>query len=168
MTKLRGHLQVLYLGYLALGVEDRDARALDVRKTRQSGLAGVSRGRGHDHDPVPALAPRDRHQVWQQLECHVFEGAGGTMGEFEQPVAAQRCERCHGGRIEVLGVGVSHAGADLLGRVVGDERCKHLLGRLVVVLVDHCGHVERLFAELVGYVESPVGCDASQYRLLAR
>ena len=55
VTGLGGHLEVLDVGDLALGVEDGDAGVRHARKAVQGRLAGVSGGGGDDHH-VPAVA----------------------------------------------------------------------------------------------------------------
>ena len=164
---LAGHLQVLDVADLAVGVEDGDAGAGHVGKALEGGLAGVAGGGGHDHDVLATALARHAHQARQHLQRHVLEGAGGAMVELEQPVGAQRGERGHGGGVEVGAVGAGDAGGDLVSGVVGEQRAQHVACGGVVVLAGDAGQVDLGLAELVGHVQAAVGGDAGKNCLLA-
>ena len=164
---LRGHLEMLDLGHLALGIEHRDARALHARKACERRLAGVAGGGGDDHDVPAALRACHGHQTGQHLECHVLEGAGGAMVELKEPIVSQGGERRDGGRVEVGGVGAPHAGGELLIRIVAQQHPKDLACRLMIGLAGERGHVELGLTHGIADEEAPIGCDAGEDSLLA-
>ena len=164
---LGGHLEVLDVGDLALGVEDGDAGVRHARKAIQGRLAGVSGGGGDDHHVTSVACARDAHELRQHLQGDVLEGVRGAVVELEQPVCAERGHRRHGRGVPLAAVGRLHARRELVLGVVGKQNAQHLAGRLVEALgADGC-EVHLGLTEPVRHVQAAVGGDSAKDSLLA-
>lgn len=94
---LRGHLQLLHRADAILGIEDQDPGMGGVAEALQRRLSGVAGGSHQDDDlPSPCFGSRYPHEMGQDLERHVLEGAGrarATARGYAAPLPAYGQER---------------------------------------------------------------------------
>ncbi len=123
---LRHHLEALHLADALAGIEHQDLRIRYIPEPLQRRLAGIAGG-GHQNDDLFAgrrLLHRRAHEMRQNLQRHVLEGAGGTVPQLQHmhPVA-KGMQRSDGRGVELSAVCAVGAGGDFLsGKVRQKQR----------------------------------------------
>ena len=164
---LGGHLEVLDVGDLAVGVEDGDAGAGHVGEALERGLAGVAARGGHDHDAAAVALAGHAHELRQHLQGHVLEGARGAVPELEHPLVAAAHGGRHGGGVEVLAIGGAHAPGDLVGREVVEQVPQHEAGAVLVGAGQQLVERRCPRGDVVSHEQAAIGGDALENGLLA-
>ena len=152
-------MQPLRLGYAAVGIEHRAARAGHVGKAGQRRLAGIAAG-GHEDKHLAVFAHgagRRGEQMRQKRQRHVLEGQRRAVIKLHDVNAAGQLAQRGDAVIVKAGVGgVDHA-AQLLAGKAGQETLEYAHGALVIIERGHIAQIVfRNLRKGLGHEQSPV------------
>lgn len=166
---MRGHLQFLNAGDLALRIEHRDAGALRIRESGKRRLAGIPGGRGDNHDPLIAIPVRRSgagHQSGKDLQRDVLERTGRPVEQFHDEVVAQRFDRSDALIAPLGAVCLGDALGKLLLGVVVKQHRQHLQSNLLIAFTRKIADVNLRLPKGIGDEQTAIVGDALAYRLL--
>ena len=131
---LREHLEFLKAAHTALRIEDHNAGARDIRKTRHCGLAGIAAGRGQNLNLVrdAVLFCRRGHEIGQNRERHILERNGLSVEELEVVGVVREGQRRNFRRVELLVVCAPNARAEFFLGIVGEQKTHHAIGHFLI------------------------------------
>ena len=107
------HLQLLHGADTVHRVKNQNFRMRGIPEAFQSRLTRIAGGGDQNDDflPLSRLADRNPHEMRQNLQGHILEGAGGAVPQFQHVhTVLQFVKRSHGGRPE-FSAGISRRAA---------------------------------------------------------
>lgn len=92
LPALGHHLELLHRADPVVGIKDSDLHPFNAAEALQRGLAGIPGGSDQNQDllAVEGAAGCRDHQMRQQLQRHILEGAGRAMPEFKNKASIRK------------------------------------------------------------------------------